>query len=182
MATVIRLKRGGRAHQPYYRVVVVDQRKRATGRVIEELGVYHPCAKPEPRMEVDAGRALHWMYEGAKPSDTARNVLKKEGVLQAFALKRTPEDVAAEQKAKREELSAKAQEAAASSVYVPQDRPLPKEEPKQEAPKAEEAPAEAQASEGEASAPAEGEAPAEAAAEAPAGDAPAEEAAGEKAE
>ncbi len=84
MATVIRLKRGGRTHAPYYRVVVVDSRDKATGRVIEELGVYHPCAKPEPVAEVREERALEWLSKGALPSDTARKVLSKQGVMAKF--------------------------------------------------------------------------------------------------
>ena len=46
MATVIRMKRGGRTHAPYYRVVVMDGRSRTKGRVIEEIGVYHPAPGP----------------------------------------------------------------------------------------------------------------------------------------
>ncbi len=81
MATAIRLKRGGRTHAPYYRLVVVDSRDKATGRVIEEIGIYHPCAKPEPRTEVKEERALAWLATGAQPSDTARNLLSKAGIM-----------------------------------------------------------------------------------------------------
>lgn len=93
MATVIRLKRGGRTHDPYYRVVVTDSRKKLTGRVIEEIGVYQPCARPEPVVEVDAKRALAWLREGAQPSDTARNILSKKGIMAAFAEGKLPEDL-----------------------------------------------------------------------------------------
>ena len=48
MATVIRLQRGGRTHAPYYRVVVMDSRNRTRGAVVDQIGTYHPCAKPEP--------------------------------------------------------------------------------------------------------------------------------------
>ncbi len=85
MATVIRLKRGGRTHAPYYRVVVTDSRAKITGRVIEELGVYHPCARPEPRIELKNDRALEWLSKGAKPSDTVRNLLSDAGVMAEFA-------------------------------------------------------------------------------------------------
>lgn len=84
MATVIRLKRGGRTHAPYYRVVVVDSRSKATGRVIEELGVYHPCAKPEPLSEVKEDRTLEWLSKGAQPSDTAKKILSKQGLMAKF--------------------------------------------------------------------------------------------------
>ena len=84
MATVIRMKRGGRAHDPYYRVVVVDSREKATGRVIEEIGVYHPTAKPAPKTEISEERALDWLGKGAKPSDTVRNELHRLGVMAKF--------------------------------------------------------------------------------------------------
>lgn len=85
MATVIRMKRGGRTHAPYYRVVVVDSRAKATGRVIEELGIYHPCARPEPLVEVDEDKALKWLALGACPSTTVRNILSKKGIIAKFA-------------------------------------------------------------------------------------------------
>lgn len=85
MATVIRLKRGGRTHAPYYRVVVSDSRAKITGSVIEELGIYHPCARPEPRVELDGEKALEWLGKGAQPSKTARNLLSKAGIMAQFA-------------------------------------------------------------------------------------------------
>ena len=85
MATVIRLKRGGRTHAPYYRVVVMDARAKMTGRVIEELGIYHPCARPEPRVEVDGDRVLAWLGKGAQPSRTVRNVFTKLGLMKRFS-------------------------------------------------------------------------------------------------
>ena len=85
MATVIRLKRGGRTHAPYYRVVVMDARAKMTGRVIEELGIYHPCACPEPLVEVNEDRALDWLSKGARPSDTVRNLLSKKGIMAKHA-------------------------------------------------------------------------------------------------
>jgi small subunit ribosomal protein S16 len=85
MATVIRLKRGGRTHSPYYRVVVTDSRGKITGKVIEELGIYHPCARPEPKAEVDEDAALSWLSKGARPSDTVRKILSKKGIMTKFA-------------------------------------------------------------------------------------------------
>ncbi len=84
MATVIRLQRGGRSHAPYYRVVVMDSRNRTRGRVIDDIGVYHPCAKPEPLDEIDATKALAWLSKGARPSDTVRAVLAKKGIMAQF--------------------------------------------------------------------------------------------------
>ncbi len=84
MATAIRLKRGGRTHAPYYKVVVTDSRAKQTGRVIEELGIYHPCAKPEPKVEVNAERALEWLKNGARPSATVKDILSNAGVMAQY--------------------------------------------------------------------------------------------------
>ncbi len=85
MPTVIRMKRGGRTHSPYYRVVVMDSRNKDTGKVIEELGIYHPCARPEPKVELNEERALSWLSTGAQPSDTVRDLLSKAGIMKKFA-------------------------------------------------------------------------------------------------
>ena len=84
MATTIRLKRGGRTHAPYYRVVVMDSRDRSRGREIDDLGIYHPCARPKPKTEIDRTKALSWLSKGATTSRTAKNLLSKEGILAEF--------------------------------------------------------------------------------------------------
>jgi small subunit ribosomal protein S16 len=88
MATAIRLKRGGRTHSPYYRMVVVDSRAKATGRVIEEVGYYHPCARPEPTTEINDEAVLSWLRKGAQPSATAKQILSKKGIIAQFAAER----------------------------------------------------------------------------------------------
>lgn len=81
MATVIRLQRGGRKHAPYYRVVVMDSRGRTKGRVLDMIGTYHPCARPEPRVEVDQEKTLDWLSKGVRLSDTVRSILSAKGLL-----------------------------------------------------------------------------------------------------
>ena len=88
MATAIRLKRGGRTHAPYYRVVVMDSRAKVTGRVIEEVGIYHPCARPEPKTEINEEAALAWLRKGAQPSNTIRNLFSKKGIMAKFDAER----------------------------------------------------------------------------------------------
>lgn len=80
MATRIRLKRTGAKKQPYYRLVVADSRTPRDGRTIEELGVYGPTETP-PLLQIKTERALHWLLEGAQPSDTARSLLSRVGVM-----------------------------------------------------------------------------------------------------
>ena len=80
MAVRIRLARHGRKRNPFYRLVVADSRSPRDGRFIEQLGTYDPMKDPA-EIKVDDERALHWLKNGAQPSDTARGILRKAGVL-----------------------------------------------------------------------------------------------------
>jgi small subunit ribosomal protein S16 len=83
VAVKIRLKRMGKIRQPYYRVVVVDARKKRDGRVIEEIGKYHP--KEEPSfIEVTSDRAQYWLGVGAQPTEAVEAILKITGDWQTF--------------------------------------------------------------------------------------------------
>jgi small subunit ribosomal protein S16 len=123
MATVIRMKRGGRTHAPYYRVVVVDSRTRRQGRVLDEIGVYHPCARPEPRIEVNPRKALDWLQKGAQPSDTARAVLKQHGVMEAYDQGKNPDDLPEAQVASPAATAAEAAAAAPTAEATPAEAP-----------------------------------------------------------
>lgn len=81
MAVKIRLKRIGAKKNPFYRVVVADSRYPRDGRFIEEIGTYNPLVNP-PEIKIDAEAAKKWISVGAQPTDTARALLKKSGVLQ----------------------------------------------------------------------------------------------------
>ncbi|MEO5711615.1 MAG: 30S ribosomal protein S16 [Nocardioidaceae bacterium] len=83
MAVKIRLKRMGKIRTPYYRVVVVDSRKKRDGKVIEQIGKYHP--KEEPSLiEVTSDRAQYWLGVGAQPSEAVEALLKITGDWQTF--------------------------------------------------------------------------------------------------
>jgi small subunit ribosomal protein S16 len=83
VAVKIRLKRMGKIRTPHYRVVVVDSRKKRDGRVIEEIGKYHP--KEEPSLiEVTSDRAQYWLGVGAQPSEAVAALLKVTGDWQRF--------------------------------------------------------------------------------------------------
>ncbi|MDR1759938.1 MAG: 30S ribosomal protein S16 [Fibrobacter sp.] len=83
MATVIRLSRFGKRHQPIYRVIVVDNRKSRDGQFIEQVGFYNPnLAKPEIRFEQD--KVMKWLTSGAQPSDTVASLLRKQGIMELF--------------------------------------------------------------------------------------------------
>ena len=83
MATKIRLKRFGKIRQPYYRIVVADSRKKRDGRVIEEIGKYHPTEEPS-LIEIDGERAQYWLGVGAQPTEQVAVLLKITGDWQKF--------------------------------------------------------------------------------------------------
>ncbi len=83
MAVRIRLKRMGKVHAPFYRVVVVDSRKKRDGRVIEEIGIYNPIPNPSI-IEIESERAQYWLGVGAQPSDSVRRLLVLSGDIARF--------------------------------------------------------------------------------------------------
>ena len=83
MATKIRLKRFGKIRQPFYRVVVADSRTKRDGRVIEEIGKYHPTEEPS-LIEIDSERAQYWLGVGAQPTEQVAVLLKITGDWQKF--------------------------------------------------------------------------------------------------
>ncbi|MFD3445783.1 30S ribosomal protein S16 [Microbacteriaceae bacterium 4G12] len=78
MAVKIRLKRMGKIRAPYYRIVVADSRTKRDGRVIEEIGKYHPTEEPS-FIEVDSERAQYWLGVGAQPTEQVAAILKLTG-------------------------------------------------------------------------------------------------------
>jgi small subunit ribosomal protein S16 len=80
MAVKIRLRRMGAKKAPFYRIVVADGRYPRDGRFIEEIGYYDPTKNPSV-VKVDADKAKTWLQNGAQPTDTVRDILKKQGVL-----------------------------------------------------------------------------------------------------
>ena len=78
MAVKIRLKRLGKIRAPYYRIVVADSRTKRDGRVIEEIGKYHPTEEPS-FIEVDSDRAQYWLGVGAQPTEQVLAILKLTG-------------------------------------------------------------------------------------------------------
>ncbi|WP_426244011.1 30S ribosomal protein S16 [Nocardioides sp. LHG3406-4] len=83
MAVKIRLKRLGKIRVPQYRIVVVDSRKKRDGRVIEEIGKYHPKEEPS-YIDVTSERAQYWLGVGAQPTEAVEKLLKITGDWQTF--------------------------------------------------------------------------------------------------
>ncbi len=82
LAVKIRLKRMGRRHRPFYRLVAIDKAKQRDGRVIEELGYYDPINKDsEKQLSLKQERIEYWLSVGAKPSETVHGILRRNGIL-----------------------------------------------------------------------------------------------------
>ncbi|SIQ74851.1 30S ribosomal protein S16 [Peribacillus simplex] len=83
MAVKIRLKRMGAKKSPFYRIVVADSRSPRDGRYIEVVGTYNPVSQPA-KVEINEELALKWLQDGAKPSDTVRNLFSTQGIMEKF--------------------------------------------------------------------------------------------------
>jgi len=79
LATKIRLKRIGRRNRPFYRLIVIDSRKRRDGASIEQIGWYNPI-DPKHSYEIMDDRILYWLGEGAIPSNAVKKIMKRDGL------------------------------------------------------------------------------------------------------
>ncbi|HEX6350300.1 MAG TPA: 30S ribosomal protein S16 [Candidatus Dormibacteraeota bacterium] len=77
----------GAKKRPYYRLVVADARSPRDGRFIEQLGTYDPLTDPAT-VKIDAEKVNRWLAQGAQPSDAARSLLQREGILERNAATR----------------------------------------------------------------------------------------------
>ena len=74
----MRLRRAGAKKQPFYRVIVADERSPRGGRFIDEVGYYNPLGNSE--IKIDAEKAKDWLAKGVQPTDTVKALLKKAGI------------------------------------------------------------------------------------------------------
>ncbi|RPH52934.1 MAG: 30S ribosomal protein S16 [Desulfobacteraceae bacterium] len=79
MAVKIRLARHGAKKNPFYRIVIADSESPRDGRYLEAVGTYDPVANPA-KVALKGERIKYWMDQGARPTDTVKNLLKKEGI------------------------------------------------------------------------------------------------------
>jgi len=75
----IRLRRDGAKKAPFYTLVVADSRFPTGGRFLDKVGTYNPMTEPA-LVEIDKEKVLEWLKKGAKPTDTARALIKKSGI------------------------------------------------------------------------------------------------------
>ncbi len=82
MAVRIRLRRMGRRHRPFYRLVAIDKAKQRDGREIEELGYYDPINKDsEKQLSLKQDRIEYWLGVGATPTETVHGILRRSGIV-----------------------------------------------------------------------------------------------------
>ncbi len=84
----IRLKRMGAKKRPFYRLVVAEARSPRDGRFIEQVGYYDPLTEPAT-VKIDEEKVMKWLSTGAQPSDAARVLLKREGILERHAARKS---------------------------------------------------------------------------------------------
>ena len=80
MAVRIRLQRHGKKGKPFYWIVAADSRSKRDGKYLEKIGTYDPNVNP-PIVNLDIDSTVKWIQFGAQPSDTARNIISREGAL-----------------------------------------------------------------------------------------------------
>ncbi|EHE86451.1 30S ribosomal protein S16 [Latilactobacillus curvatus] len=83
MSVKIRMKRMGSKKRPFYRIVVADSRSPRDGRFIQQVGYYNPLTKPVD-LKLEEEVIMDWLQKGAQPSDTVRNLLSKQGIMQKY--------------------------------------------------------------------------------------------------
>jgi small subunit ribosomal protein S16 len=138
VAVKIRLKRMGKIRAPYYRIVVVDSRTKRDGRVIEEIGKYHPTEEPS-FIEVNSERAQYWLGVGAQPTEQVAALLKLTGDWGTF---KGDKNAVSTVRTKDAKVDYVADEKKKPVLKPKAEAPAPKvEAPKVEAPDAEIAPA-----------------------------------------
>lgn len=76
MAVAIKLMRLGKKGKPFYRIVVMDKRKKRNGAYLENLGTYDPIVTPA-KLEYDKARLTNWLAKGATLTEGLRKLLGK---------------------------------------------------------------------------------------------------------
>ncbi|HEX5096672.1 MAG TPA: 30S ribosomal protein S16 [Acidimicrobiia bacterium] len=136
MAVKIRLMRVGKKKQPTYRVVVADSRSPRDGRFIEIIGQYAPRQEPST-VTVNNERALHWLNNGAQPTESAAKILEISGVWDEY--KQAAGKVAAAKPKAKTPKAKTVKEKPAAEAPPAAEAQAPEEAPAEETPAEEEA-------------------------------------------
>lgn len=91
MSVKLRSQRFGSKKKPFYRIVATDSRNPRDGRFIEIVGTYNPLTNPAT-IKFDEEKVLSWLGKGAKPTDTVKSLLTKQGIIAKFSNKQSSEE------------------------------------------------------------------------------------------
>ncbi len=72
----IRLQRQGKKKAPFYHVVVADSRSPRDGKIVEKIGTYDPMTNPAT-INIDSEKVASWIKNGAKPTDSVKNLIER---------------------------------------------------------------------------------------------------------
>ncbi len=72
----IRLQRQGKKKAPFYHIVVADSKCPRDGKIIEQIGTYDPMTDPGT-IVLDNEKVEKWIKNGAKPTDTVKDLIEK---------------------------------------------------------------------------------------------------------
>lgn len=75
----LRLQRFGSKKRPFYRIVAADVKAPRDGKFLEVIGTYDPLTEPAT-VKIDKEKALKWLNDGAKPTDTVKSLFKKHDI------------------------------------------------------------------------------------------------------
>ena len=83
----LRLQRFGSKKNPFYRIIATESGNPRDGRFIEIIGTYNPLVNPA-EVKIDEEKTLAWLNNGAQPTDTVKNILSKQGIIDKFNAKK----------------------------------------------------------------------------------------------
>lgn len=89
---MIRFQRIGRKNDPAFRVAVLEKERAAkAGGIVARVGSYNPKTKA---IALDKDCVKEWLAKGAQPSDTVRNLLISQGVIEGKKVNVLPKKTA----------------------------------------------------------------------------------------
>lgn len=129
---IIRLQRLGRRNEPTFRIVLTDSKNGPkSGRFLEVLGSYD--ARDKNITKIDGERVKELISKGAQVSDTVRNFLISQKILEGKKINVLPRKTPIE-KEKTEEAAVADKASSAEAPVIADEKPVeekPTEEPVQ---------------------------------------------------
>lgn len=114
---MIRFQRAGRTNDPAFRIVLLEKARAAKdGNIVEKLGTYNPRSKA---LTLDKESVKAWIGKGAQPTDSIRNLLIANGVIEGKKVNVLPKKTPQKKEGAEKEAAAPAAEAAPVTAETP---------------------------------------------------------------